>query len=75
MNYTEIADKHGADVTICEAGNVVSLLESELTSYSKEIERLALEKIVKEYEWLGDEAVSASTVVKHARKLIEELEE
>ena len=58
MNYTEIAEKHGADrYGIEEASGVyqvcVDFKEDQFITYSKEIERLALRKARLEFGVMG----------------------
>ena len=76
MDYTEIAEKHGATQgflggTPAHQDNMTYLFtRKELTAYSKEIERLALERAKREFGAMGMKGS-----VKAIRKLIEELEE
>ena len=69
MNYTEIAKKHGATQLAQKEPVVFYINERQLTAYSKEIERMALERAMRSPKF-----ADAWWVREEIRKLIEELE-
>ena len=95
MNYTEIAEKHGAELhtefdflpdcncvgTLCGCNtgehSLIGLAfkPDQLTAYSKEIERLALERAVDICDEKWAEHYGADKCSAAINKLIEELEE